>query len=333
MPRIRRRIESNCCYSLVFRARETLPFSCQKLVKLLTKSAIARTQHNDKVILCHDIWNGSHPHIIMLSKDSAAVVAFHGQIKKRVTDSMKRLLGLKHLTIWEGNNVPAKLGELGDAMDQIAYLYANPAQDNLQDSIELFPGLSSWNEFNRSLDTLGAKTQEWVPWVRMPTVPVLESRVLEPHMDRKLTKLIRRLNKQQERIVREPNAWMRAYGVVDDDRVKEINQEILKLVRAKERIARELRAENNQKVLGSQALLEQPVLMEHEPKKHGNRISIICKNKWLRIALIENYKAFLKACRVCWLRYCDGEYDIEWPPGAFKPPLRPLVNLLNPAFV
>ena len=100
MSRRRRMIKSKSCYELCFRAREGLPLVAYKVIRLIIGSAIARTQRDEKVILCHDIWNGSHPHIIVVTRDSEQCTKFYGEVQKRITDSLKRLLDLDYLDLW-----------------------------------------------------------------------------------------------------------------------------------------------------------------------------------------------------------------------------------------
>ena len=136
MPHRRRHIVSNTCYEICFRAKETLPFVCYKLIRLIIGAAMARTQRDDKVVICHDIWNGSHAHIILVAKDAQQFVNFYGELQKRITDALKRLTGRESLSLWEGYPMVAEIGDLAAAIDRIAYIYANPAQDNLVENIK-----------------------------------------------------------------------------------------------------------------------------------------------------------------------------------------------------
>src|SRR5262245_37021010 len=130
MPRRRRQIISNSCYEICFRARRSLPLSSHRFIKFLIKSCLARVQRDDKVTLCHDLWNGSHPHLIVKAHDAEQCVRFYGEIQKKITDAIKRLLGVSHLNIWEGRATVAQLRDVAAVQDRIAYLYANPAQDD-----------------------------------------------------------------------------------------------------------------------------------------------------------------------------------------------------------
>ncbi len=331
MPHSRRRILANACYELCFRARATLPFVAYEVINLIIASSLARTQRDQKVTLCHDIWEGSHCHQLIVTKDSKQCVKYYGEIQKRITDALKRLLGLDFLQIWEGQPTVAHVADIDKAKDRIAYFYANPAQDNLVESIEKFPGYSSWNSFNRTLSSMSAVHHQTVPWIRLPTIPKLESPTLTSHDDSRVVRLLTKLNKAKHTLTREPNAWMRVFGVETDTDAREHNQEILGLIREREKTARELRAQTGKPILGSAKLRSQPILKSHQPKKKDRKIFVLTSIKALRLELIEEFKAFCIKCRLCYLRWLSGDINVKWPPEAFKPPLPPSANILAQA--
>lgn len=325
MPRRRRRIESNSCYELCFRAREGLPLVAYDLIELIIGSAVSRTQRDNKVILCHDLWNGSHPHIIVVTKDSEQCLRFYGEIQKRLTDSIKRLLGLNFLNLWEGTAMVSRIYDLDAAIERIAYLYANPAKDNLEDCIEKFPGYTSWRGYKKAQPTLEAENSEEFPWIRMPSIPEVPDRPLTPYEDRSISRSLKESNKQRHILTRRPNAWMACFGIESPEEISEINARILNRVREKEEEARKLR---KGKVMGAHRLRSQKILQPHKPKKKSRKIFIICSINKLRMELIAEFKDFCAKCRDCLRRWRGGDFNVEWPPGAFKPPLPPLVNVL-----
>ncbi|MCB0317325.1 MAG: hypothetical protein KDD56_01110, partial [Bdellovibrionales bacterium] len=85
MPRVRRQVISNCMYEVCFRAKESIPLVATEYMKLLISSILARTQRDHKVVICHDIWNGSHPHIILVTKDSQQLINFVSEVQKKLT--------------------------------------------------------------------------------------------------------------------------------------------------------------------------------------------------------------------------------------------------------
>ncbi|MDZ4785291.1 MAG: hypothetical protein SGJ02_04355 [bacterium] len=328
MPRRRRRIISNTCYEICFRARATLPFVAYLIIKLIIGAAIARTQRDNKVILCHDIWNGSHPHIIIVAKDSQQCVNFYSEIQKKITDALKRLVGLNHLQIWEGFPMVAEIADLDAAKERISYLYANPAQDNLVDSIEKFPGYSSWEDFNKCFNFLKAESKKVFPWIRLPSIPKLISPCLSSTQDSNFVRLVTRRNKEKHLLVRKPNQWMSCFGIETDADVENINKDIVRRIREREELSRLKRKVENKPLMGISKLCSQPILKFHVSKKKERKIFLLSSIRKLRVQLIKEFQEFCILCRECYLDWMSGKINVEWPPGAFRPPLPPLVNLL-----
>ena len=328
MPRRRRKIRSKGCYELCFRARQGLPLVACDLMELIIGSAVARTQRDNKVTLCHDLWNGSHAHIVIVTQDSEQCTRFYGEVQKRITDCIKSLLGLDYLDLWEGRAMVSEIHDEDSAIERIAYIYSNPAKDDLEDCIEKFPGYSSWRGYRGSEAQIWAEYVEQFPWIRTPSIPRIPERALNMHEDRSVSRALRSANRLRHPLIRNPNAWMACFGISDPKQVSEVNTRILQRVREKEAEARALRKQKGRRVAGAHWLRSQRIMQAHKPKKKSRKIFVICSIKELRRAIIAEFKEFCGQCRECLERWRRGEFDVQWPPGAFKPPLPPLVSLL-----
>lgn len=323
MPRRRRYIEPNTCYEICFRARRSLPLVAYETMRLIIGSAIARTQRDDKVILCHDIWNGSHAHLIVVSKSPLGLVTFYGELQKRITDAIKRLLGITHLNIWEGYPMVAEICDLEAAKKRISYLYANPAQDNLVASIDHFPGYSSYKDFVGCRDRLDAKVSEEFPWIRLPSIERLSSNVLSPRQDRNIKDRLIMTNSGYHKLMRHPNAWMKCFGIDTDSEAAKINSDIIKVIFCKEQLAQQIRDKERKAIMGRQKLCSQPILKSHIPKKQGRKVFIIATVNRIRVKRIFARDLFDERCSECWVLYKAGDLSVRWPPGAFVPSLPP----------
>ena len=328
MGRTRRRIESRECYEVCFRAREGLPLVAYHLINLIIGSTVARAQRDHKVDICHDIWNGSHAHLILVARDAEMFVRFLGEIQKQITEVLKRLLGLDHLSIWEGSPLIAKVLDIEKAIDRISYLYANPAQDNLVDSIERFPGFSSWSDYKVADDTITAQCNQEYPWIRLPSIPRLESPILTESQDSYFVKLLKKLNKNSHTLTRQPNLWMQCFGVSTAPAVAEVNVRIRERLLRREQEAREKRKASGRSVMGVARLTSQPIMKPHKPKKNEKKIYCLSSINELRMSFIAEFKCFCRRCRECYECWRTGDISVEWPPGAFRPPLRPAYNIL-----
>jgi hypothetical protein len=328
MGRTRRRITSGKAYEVCFRAREGLPFVTNELMNLVINSVVARKQHDEKVNICHDIWNGSHAHMLLVALDAQNFFKFLGETQKEVTEIIKRLLGIGQLNLWEGSPSVIEVLDLEAAIDRIAYFYANPAQDNLVSKIEKYPGVSSWSDFQRVDNTVDAAHTENYPWLRLPSIPLLESPSLTHQQAIYHCHVLKKENKKQHAFVRKPNLWMKSFGITAPEEVREINSKIVERLRIREHEAEQLRKKLGKSVIGVDRLMTQPIMKAHKPKKKDRKIYCISTIKELRIRHIENFKQFCEKCRNCFEKWLIGDFNVEWPPGAFKPPIRPSYNIL-----
>ena len=188
MSRPRRQILSREVYEICMRTKEGLPFVCTKYMKLLIKGIMSRVQRDQKVVLCHYLWMGNHPHMIIVAKDSLAACSFHGEIKKQLTDSIKRLIGVKHLNLWKKNGTSViRYGDIDSVKKQIAYLYANASRANLVESIEEYPGVSSFNMYMSAGSSVSSEVSEDTYWIRLPMIKRLPKRSLTDRQDEHFT--------------------------------------------------------------------------------------------------------------------------------------------------
>ena len=100
MPQAPRKFKAGVPYEICFRARRGLPLAVTRYMRLLIESVLARTQRDCKVTLCHHLWMSNHPHIVVVFKDAELAKRFYTEVQKKLTDAIKRLLGMEHLNIW-----------------------------------------------------------------------------------------------------------------------------------------------------------------------------------------------------------------------------------------
>ena len=328
MPRTPRRFVSGNCYDICFRAQEGLPLVTRKVMALVIKSALARTQRDDKVVLCHDLWNGSHAHFVVVTKDAAQCRNFYCELQKKITDALKRLLGKNHMRIWEGRPMVARLGTLADAIEKIAYLYSNPGKDNLEECIEKYPGVSSWREFLEHMGDIDGQSREMVTWIRLPSIPPLSSPAPDDAEETQVCRLLQMCNREQHVIARSPNEWLRYFGIEDPCEVRRVNDRIIERLREMEAEAAAKRKDTGKTVIGAGVLCRQPIMKPHTPKKRGRKVFIISSDEEIRLREIEVQEEFTAECRRCYSSWRQGDFAVEWPPGAFRPPLPPSANLI-----
>ena len=110
--RSNRMLRSKRMYDVCFRAVEGLPLPARNLTKLIIESIIARLIKAENVVVCSYVWMANHPHIQLYSLDLTALTNFHERLKKRLTDHLKRLLGLSRLRLWDDRSTLAEVLDL-----------------------------------------------------------------------------------------------------------------------------------------------------------------------------------------------------------------------------
>ena len=329
MGRPRRCIISKSFYEICFRTPHGLPFVATEYMRLIISGILARVQRDSKVSLCHFILMANHAHILIFSQDSAQCAQFHGEIKKQLSDALKALLGLPHLSLWPSNGssiIP--IPTLSDAIARIAYIYANPARANLVDSINHYPGLSSWNAFNSTEHFLSATHSQTCPWIRFPAIPKLPTRALTTSQDIAFTKALRQRASLSHDLTLHPNSWMEAFGISSPKEVAETNLRIKELLTQYEQDAQKKRSDNSLRTLGATKLATAAIDLTYRTLADARKIYICASDPELRKRLLAEYKRFCERCSYCYERWKIGDYSVEWPPGAYLPPIPQRINWL-----
>ncbi len=316
MPRTNRYYESGKTYEICLRVKEGLPFVCLEFIKLLLKAAMARAARDGRVTICHYVWMSNHIHMIVVLRDGYAATQFYGELQKRLTEFIKRILGLEKMNLWEGDPMVALIQDAEALIKRLAYFYANPSRANRTDCIEDYPGLTSWTEFKQA-DRIDSLFTYEVPWIRIPTVPKVGARRVSRQEDSELTALLIKKTRKKSPLSIEPNAWMRCFGLEDKD-VAALNGECVKRLRAAEKEAQALREAQGKKAKGCASLREEAIMRPHTPKKRERRVFVIGTDKETRISYIEFVKSILAECRQLFLRNLLH----LWPPGVFRPSMR-----------
>ena len=320
MPHSRRFIESKQPYAITFRVKEGLPFVATYYMNLLLGGIMARAQRDNKITICHDLWMANHIHLFGVSKDPYALTAFYAEVEKKITDCIKKLLGLEHLNLWQERPVVALVADLDAAIDQIVYLYANPARANLIATISEYPGLNSYKSFISTASSIHAVSESVEHWVRTCDIPRLPERSMRKQKDALFAAKLKKVAIPHS-LVRTPNAWMECFGIEADTAVAEVNQRILSKLEEREAEHAESRSLAKKSVLGERALRVQPIMLAHKPAKCERRVYVIASDREVRRSFIESFQELCVFCRECFLAAMRGLH-VDWPPGVFRPALR-----------
>ena len=169
MPNNRKFFAKDTICFITTSTEQGLPFIPTIIINAILKGIIARAQMLYGQQICHFVFMANHFHLVLLITNPETVSNFIGYIKSKSANAINRLLGIEKQTVWcEGFDSPIIL-DADAAIDKIIYTYLNPSKARLVDSIDQFPGISSWNAFTKH------KNSKKVRWIRPSTISPLPS--------------------------------------------------------------------------------------------------------------------------------------------------------------
>ena len=150
------------------RTEEGLPLVSSLVLNLIIWGILARARSMYQVRVCHFIFMFNHFHMLLVVDNPEDVSNFVGYVKGEIAHAVNQLLGRRRKTLWaEGYDSPIFL-TAADVRRYITYIYANPAKANLVDTIDDYPGVSSWQMFIRDTHLSAHK------WIRRPAIKRLQ---------------------------------------------------------------------------------------------------------------------------------------------------------------
>jgi hypothetical protein len=273
----------------------------------------------------------SHAHQLVIPVEPSQQVNFYMEYQKKVTDTVKKLTKREQLNLWEERPSVVEVAQLEDAIKRHIYIFCNPAKAGLVESIDEYPGLSSWNAFKTCEPSVDAEVRIQAYWTPVSVLgPLPEGDRLSPIGDKVMAQELRELEGTMEYdLVLKPFAWLGLYGVIDPTMIEKIRQRIIKEVYENEAEFRKKRVEEQRPVLGATRLRQQKYFKSHTPKKRERRIFVICGCNERRPKIIASRKETSRKHKQCTELRKQG-LPHEWPPGTFIPWCPP--KTCHPAF-
>ena len=321
MSRQIRVVRENTLYEVVPRVREGLPLPPTQTTNQLLAGILARTQRDEKVILCNFVDMNSHAHQHLIPTEPHKKIKFYMEYQKKVTDTVRKLTKLKRLELWEDRPSVFFMARLQDAIQRIVYLFLNPAKAGLVATIDDYPGLNTWHAFKTCEPSVDAEVTieaHWTPVSVLEPLPT-DNNNLSPAHDRAMAERLRETEGTMEyNLVIKPLAWLGVYGVTEPDQIEAIRQSIIKAVYDGEAAIAKERREKGLPVLGAERLKQQRYLRSHKPKKRERRIFVVCGDDIIRPQIISAQQDIYDRHRKCYQALKEGRPH-DWPPGTFIP--------------
>jgi len=319
MPRSNRAFSDNTVYEIVPRARDSLPMPPTQTSNELKLGILGRTQRDSKVELSHFVDMNNHSHTLAVSNRCEKLSKFYMELQKKTTDAVKALLGLSSLSLWEDRPTVAEVATLDDAIKRIVYIYCNPSNASLCESIEEYPGINSWSAFLQCEPRIDAEVAIEARWYPVSEIPELPARSLSPKQDFKLHEELTSSQKAMNHpIIVKPFKWLEVFGIINPDKIEQIRQKIIAQVRDNERANAKARLAAGKRCIPRAVLLREQYMRPHIPKKKERKIYLICGDREQRMEHLERFRQILARCRECYRKAKEG-LRVEWPPGTFTP--------------
>lgn len=297
-------------YFITSRIQKGLPMVPTHNMNLIIEGILAQALELFPVKLCHYKFMQNHFHAVIVALDPGNASSFVGYVKGEIAHAINDMLGVRKGTIWEAGYDSPILLDAETTISKISYLYGNAAKANLVDSIDLYPGVSSWSIFKSSKNSKNCfkVPRDKVFKQSAPNISIYEQIILKKELIKTAKKLELKL---------EPNAWVGCFeGEVDQEVAnKEIIAEVYKL----EKELKEERQKIGKKVIGQTRLRLQSMTKKYIPKKYSPRMICLGASKNIRAPFIKIFKIFSNQAKEVYQKWKNGDFSAKIPPGMFAP--------------
>jgi hypothetical protein len=319
----RRYYEHGSVYWVTNRLAEGLPFvPCNYINNLLYGILAKAHQRTPSVVSCGWLFLANHFHALLLTDgDPQDVAEFMNYVDGEIAKVVCRILGKRHYKVWAQRYNAARLLRAEDVMERMAYMYANPSTANLVESIEDWPGVSTWNEF------IGGETR-YYKRVKPSEIPRLPNGAMNKSLRRSLDEAVEEISRNSLPLQIDSFAWKHCFEASRELTNNELREDIIKRVRGFEQSSRRKRIKKKKSVVGAATLVQQNPHRSYKPKSFGRRVFCISSCPELRAEFIALYKDFCYRCEQVWKDWKAGSPEPSYPPGAFVPPQAPHANVL-----
>lgn len=308
-----------CTFSL----EEGLLLLANPLCQAIVKSCLAAACEMYPVRICHMIVEATHIHLVLVVINPDHVEAFCRHFKTDSAHMINGLLGRNKRTVWCGGYDSPIVLTPRRALMAIAYLYANPAKDNLETSIDRYPGFSTWRMFQS-----GKLTRQWKR-LRRPQFTYIARDANNPRGYAKLAEEILAASDEMQTFTLEPNAWMEAFGYHSPEQQQKINERLVARIRSLEQRAERKRVLEKKRVIGRERLLAQVLDTTYRPRRTGRRMWCLSEKRSVRMEFIRYFRELMQKARAVRERWKLGDFSVPYPPGLYPPSMPKLANMLG----
>ena len=287
---------------------ENLPFVPNKVVNAILEGILAWALFMFGQELIGYCFMANHLHLMLRVTDPDRLSDFIGHIKSESATAINRLLGRESHKVWcDRFDAPIVLTE-DKVFEKLAYIYLNPAKARLVNSIDEYPGVSSWSAFIKN------KPSKKVRWIKNSTIRKLNKLEMTLSEQIEEVKKLKKVNDIDFDLRITPYAYTETFPQLKRYKREILKQEVVRKVRMGE----EEYKKKSPKVMGVRKLVRQRINAPYDSKRQGRRTMFLGSDIDLKMRAINWRRGESKKARLAWATYRNGE-EADLPPGFYGP--------------
>lgn len=293
------------------------------LMESIMVSCFGRAQLLYPVKVNHFIVMGTHLHLMLTVDNPDDVPAFIGYVKSMSATMINIMLGRRKRTVWCEDYHSAEVLDVRSAINLLGYLYGNPGKDGLVETIEEYPGLSSWGVYRRGGSEIKGKL------IRKFMVRKLSAKEHSVKGYEEEGFRIRSGARHEVEFRLDPDGWMERFKIAGVERRERVNRLIEERTRSVELRARSKRELEGRKVRGREALMCEVMNTIYMPNREVGRAPVCYStSRGERKRYREKLKGLRRSGREVLMRWRKGEMWVKYPPGLYPPSAPKLANVV-----
>jgi len=322
MPRKQRMFRHGETYFVSNRTARGLPFVPNTFMNIIIGGILARATNICPGVAVSDwLFMGNHYHAIVTLVGCAKDFRyFMNYIDGEIGKVINRLLGVTNQNVWAGEFEARPLLTAEAVINKTVYLYCNPTNANLVDSISDFPGISTWDQLqgNSPLEFKRIKPSELH---QLPRTGFSKSLL------RELLKEIEIIERKPSLFLVEPFVWIKYLHDAKHLTKEQVAARVKREVAKEEELRRTDRRRRQKGIIGVEALTSQSFYKHYRPSSWRKSTACISTCGELAKQYLKLYRDFCARCNETWQEWKEGNINAKYPPGAFLPPQNPFSSI------
>jgi hypothetical protein len=313
-------------YFVTNRLAQGLPLVPNKFINGVLKGILARAQSMaPSVAICDFAFLANHYHAVIVPQGSPQdVVTFFNFVDGEIAKAVKQLLSIPYnVKLWSQRYHAAGLLDPEAVIKQLVYLWANPVAADFVDRADKWFGVGFFTPtlHNRTIHC------KYVPSSLLPALPNTD---LTPELIHRLCIDYAKSDGVEHELHITPLAWIEFFNTYCGMKLTPelVTKQLLLALEAAEEKERTRRTFEGKALAARSALEQQNPHKKYIPTKLGRRVFCISTIPELRLEFIKLYQDFCRTCERVWQCWKEGNFQEQYPPGAFTPSRGLFANIL-----